>query len=378
MEATRVNAAALEAFCVAAMTAAGIGREDAELSARVFVTTDTWGTFTHGTRQIRGLMKNARRGRLAAGAREKIVAEGPSWAMVDARDGMPPAISCRATMLAVDKARHTGMAYVGVRGSSHFGAAGYYANLIAEQGMFGMAMCNVEPCMTVPGARSRILGTNPIAWAAPTGTGRTIMLDIATSAVAATKIFAAKTEGRSIPDTWLVDDAGAPTTDPTIYPEHGAQLPMAGHKGYGLAVLVEILTAVLTGSAMMGEVHSWVADDPVPPNQGHAFLALDVGAMMPREAVLRPHGHHERRDQGRRPRRGRHHLPARRNGMAAPRASPRRRHRPARGRPDQPARPRRRQRPRPHPIRPEPRRLKSEKEPGQHPCQGVLDNGPIV
>ena len=286
MEATRVNAAALEAFCVAAMTAAGIGREDAELSARVFVTTDTWGTFTHGTRQIRGLMKNARRGRLAAGAREKIVAEGPSWAMVDARDGMPPAISCRATMLAVDKARHTGMAYVGVRGSSHFGAAGYYANLIAEQGMFGMAMCNVEPCMTVPGARSRILGTNPIAWAAPTGTGRTIMLDIATSAVAATKIFAAKTEGRSIPDTWLVDDAGAPTTDPTIYPEHGAQLPMAGHKGYGLAVLVEILTAVLTGSAMMGEVHSWVADDPVPPNQGHAFLALDVGAMMPREAFF--------------------------------------------------------------------------------------------
>ncbi len=283
MEATRVSAAALEAFCVAAMTAAGIGREDAELSARVFVTTDTWGTFTHGTRQIRGLMKNARRGRLAAGARETIVAEGPSWAMVDARDGMPPAISCRATMLAVDKARHTGMAYVGVRGSSHFGAAGYYANLIAEQGMFGMAMCNVEPCMTVPGARSRILGTNPIAWAAPTGTGRTIMLDIATSAVAATKIFAAKTEGRSIPDTWLVDDAGAPTTDPTIYPERGAQLPMADHKGYGLAVLVEILTAVLTGSAMMGEVHSWVADDPEPPNQGHAFLALDVGAMMPRE-----------------------------------------------------------------------------------------------
>ena len=183
-------------------------------------------------------------------------------------------------MLAVEKARKSGMAYVGIRRSSHFGAAGYYANLIAEQGMFGMAMCNVEPCMTVPGARSRILGTNPIAYAAPTGTGRTIMLDIATSAVAATKIFAAKTEGRSIPDTWLVDDAGVPTTDPTIYPERGAQLPMAGHKGYGLAVLVEILTAVLTGSAMMGEVHSSAPASRADHSRSAALAVLPhAGAM---------------------------------------------------------------------------------------------------
>ena len=107
------------------------------------------------------------------------------------------------------------------------------------------------------------------------------MLDVATSAVAATKIFAAKNEGRSIPDTWLVDEDGVPTTDPTIFPEAGAQLPMAGHKGYGLAVFVEILTAVMTGSAMMSAVHSWVSDDPEPSDQGHAFIAIDVGAIMP-------------------------------------------------------------------------------------------------
>jgi ureidoglycolate dehydrogenase (NAD+) len=272
----------LEAFCVAAMTKAGLSQEDAELSAHVFVKTDTWGTFTHGTRQIRGLMINARSGRLAASAKEEIVGQGPSWAIVDAKDGMPPAISYRAVKLAIEKAKQTGMAYVGIRGSSHYGAAGFYANMLAEHGMFGMSMCNVEPCMTVPGGKSRILGTNPIAYAAPTGTDRTIMLDIATSAVAATKIFAAKNEGRSIPDTWLVDEDGMPTTDPSIYPEKGAQLPMAGHKGYGLAVFVEILTAALTGSAMMSAVHSWVAyDDPKSSDQGHAFLAMDVGAMMP-------------------------------------------------------------------------------------------------
>ena len=278
----KIQAKDLEAFCVAAMTKAGLSQEDAELSAHVFVKTDTWGTFTHGTRQIRGLMTNARSGRLATGTKEEIVNQGPSWAIIDAKDGMPPAISYRAVQLAIDKAKQTGMAYIGIRGSSHYGAAGFYANMLAENGMFGMSMCNVEPCMTVPGGISRILGTNPIAYAAPTGTARTIMLDIATSAVAATKIFAAKSEGREIPDTWLVDENGIPTTDPSIYPEKGSQLPMAGHKGYGLAVFVEILTAVLSGSAMMSAVQSWVDyDNPESSDQGHAFLAMDVGAMMP-------------------------------------------------------------------------------------------------
>ena len=280
---TTVRADDLSVFCIAAMTKAGLSDRDAELSAKVFITTDTWGTFTHGTRQIRGLMKNARRGRLVADATEEVIADGPSWAIIDAHDGMPPAISYRAVELATAKAKETGMAYVGIRGSSHYGAAGFYANMIAEAGMFGMSMCNVEPCMTVPGGKSRILGTNPIAYAAPTGTARSIMFDVATSAVAATKIFAAKNEGRSIPDTWLVDEEGVPTTDPTIYPERGAQLPMAGHKGYGLAVFVEILTAVLTGSAMMSQVHSWVSDDDEPSDQGHAFVAIDVGQIMPAE-----------------------------------------------------------------------------------------------
>ena len=273
----------LKRFCIAAMVKAGLSEEDAELSANVFVKTDTWGTFTHGTRQIRGLMKNARRGRLVAKAREKIVTEGPSWAIIDACDGMPPSICFRAVQLAVKKARVSGMCYIGIRGSSHYGAAGFYSNLIAENGMIGLSMCNVEPCMTVPGGKSKILGTNPIAYAAPTGTDRTIMLDIATSAVAATKIFAAKNEGRSIPDTWLVDEDGIPTTDPNEFPEKGAQLPMAGHKGYGLAVLVELLTATLSGAAMMSGVQSWVADTDEPSNQGHAFLAINVGSMMPLE-----------------------------------------------------------------------------------------------
>jgi ureidoglycolate dehydrogenase (NAD+) len=147
--------------------------------------------------------------------------------------------------------------------------------------MIGLVMCNVEPCVTVPGARTKVLGTNPIAYAVPTGNERPVFLDIATSTVAATKIFAARDLDQPIPADWLVDDEGIPTTDPRSFPEKGAMLPMAGHKGYGLALLVEILTAVLTGAAITSQVKSWVLDTPEPTNVGHAFLAIDIAQMMP-------------------------------------------------------------------------------------------------
>jgi ureidoglycolate dehydrogenase (NAD+) len=211
----------------------------------------------------------------------EIVSEGPSWALVDGKETVPMTAATLGMNLAIDKARASGVAYVGVKRSSHFGAAGYYANLAAEQGMIGMAMCNVDPCQTVPGARGVVLGTNPIAYAVPAGEERTILLDIATSAVAASKVFAARALGKPVPENWLVDDLGRPTTDPSEYPEKGALLPMAGHKGYGIALLVEVLTGALSGAAMAGQVGSWVQDQPDPTGQGFAFLAFDVGSIMP-------------------------------------------------------------------------------------------------
>jgi len=286
MEATPISAVKispqdLAAFCIAAMRVSGLNEEDARLTAEVLVTTDTLGTFTHGTRQLRGLLKNIRTGRLSATAHEEITAEGPAWAIVDAHYAMPPAVSYRSMELAMRKAKACGIGYVGVKHSSHYGAAGFYANLAAQHDMFGLSMCNVDPCMTVPGSKGKVLGTNPIAYAAPAGEEKPVYLDIATSAVAATKIFSAKALGRPIPDNWLVDEDGMPTTDPSQYPLKGAQLPMAGHKGYGLAVMVEILTAVLTGAAVMSGVSSWVLDSPNPTNEGHAFIAIDIAQMMP-------------------------------------------------------------------------------------------------
>jgi ureidoglycolate dehydrogenase (NAD+) len=185
--------------------------------------------------------------------------------------------------LAIEKAGRAGTAYVGVRGSSHFGAAGYYATMAVEHDMIGFSMCNVDPGVTIPGARGSVLGTNPIAYAVPAGEEYPVFLDIATSTVAASKVYAAAALGKPIPDNWLIDDEGLPTTDPTGYPQHGALIPMAGHKGYGLALLVEILTAALTGAGMRDQVKSWVLDLPDPTNEGHAFVAINVEAVMPKE-----------------------------------------------------------------------------------------------
>lgn len=275
----------LSAFAVEAMLKSGLRRQDAEVSAKVLVTTDTWGVHTHGTRQLRPLMRNVRAGRIDAKTVAEVVSEGPAWAIVDGHYAMPPATSHMAMELAMKKAETAGIGYVGVRCSSHFGAAGFYATMALDKDMIGLAMCNVDPCVTVPGGRGAIMGTNPIAYAVPAGREKPIFLDIATSAVAATKVLAAKAMGKSIPDNWVVDADGLPTTDPSVFPEKGgAMMPMAGYKGYGLALLVEVLSAALTGAALLSGVKSWLEDRKDPTNEGHGFIAMNVGAMMGIEA----------------------------------------------------------------------------------------------
>jgi ureidoglycolate dehydrogenase (NAD+) len=270
----------LRDFCAAAMVKCGLTPPDAALSAEIFATTDAWGTHSHGTRQIRGLMRNVRDGRIDPGATPVIVGEGPAWAVIDGRRAMPTVVASWSMEQAMRKAKEAGIGYVGVRGSNHFGAAGCYATMALRNDMIGMAMTNTDPWMTVPGGRGPILGTNPIAFAIPAGQERPIFLDIATSVTAVTKVLIAKALGKAVPEGWLVDEDGLPSTDPSQYPEKRALLPMAPlHKGYGLALLVETLTAALSGAAMMSQVQFWLSDVPLPPNQGHAFLAIDVPAM---------------------------------------------------------------------------------------------------
>jgi ureidoglycolate dehydrogenase (NAD+) len=282
LTATAVPVDDLEHFCLNVLQTCGLSETDARVAADVLVTTDTFGVFTHGTKLLRGYVRRLQAGGLKADAVPSLVSEGPGWAIVDGQSAIGMVTSTFAMNMAIQKARTVGVAYVGVRNSCHFGAAGYYALLAAKNDMIGMAMANDCAGMTVPGARKPVLGTNPFAYAAPAGTEDPIFMDIASSAVAAGKVWEAQALKKRIPDTWLVDADGLPTTDPFAFPGNGALLPFAGHKGYGFAVMIETLSAMLTGAGSRGEILSWMQHDPSKPTlHGAAFLAINVGAMLP-------------------------------------------------------------------------------------------------
>ena len=283
MTAARINREQLDGFCLEAMRRSGMTEADARLTADVLVTTDTWGTHTHGTKQLRNLMKNFREGRMDVKARAELVGEGPGWAQFDGHASMPMPTSVLAMHTAVTKAKATGIAISTVCNSGHYGAAGYYAWLATQQDMIGLSFTNVDPGVAVPGSRGSVLGTNPLAYAVPAGKEHPIMLDNATSGVAASKVYAARQLGKPLPEGWIVDAEGLPTTDPGNYPLAGALLPMAGHKGYGIGLLVEILTGVLSGGAFGSNVRSWVFGDAAPVNQSHTFIAINVVAFEPVE-----------------------------------------------------------------------------------------------
>jgi ureidoglycolate dehydrogenase (NAD+) len=273
----------LKRFCTEVMVRYGLSPEDATLAADVLTTTDTWGTHSHGTRQLRPLMRNVADGRIRAQGKPAVLREGPAWALVDAGSALPMVVACRAMEVAMAKAAAAGIGYAGVAHSSHFGAAGYYATLALRRDMIGVSTTNVDPCMAVTGGRTPVIGTNPIAFAVPAGQERPVFLDVATSIVAVTKVMIAKAAGKPVPEGWLLDQDGRPTTDPGGYPDKAVLQPMAGYKGYGLAVFVEILAGILTGASFLSGVKVWVADGVGPADQGHAFIAIDVGAILPLE-----------------------------------------------------------------------------------------------
>ena len=271
----------LKRFCLFALQTAGLRETDANITADVLVTTDLCGVFSHGTAQLGNYVRKLRAGGINARGKAVIVSDGPAWAVLDGNAAIGMTTAVTAMGIAIEKAERVGIAYVAVRNSNHFGAAGYYALMAAKREMIGLAMSNSDACMTAPGGRTSILGTNPLAYAVPAGEEWPVFLDIALSATAASKIHTAKALGQTIPEGWLVNGEGLPTTDLNEWPQLGSQLPMAGHKGFGLAILVEVLAGVLSGAAVGGEVKGWVAQLSEPPGTGHAFLAIDTSKIMP-------------------------------------------------------------------------------------------------
>jgi ureidoglycolate dehydrogenase (NAD+) len=277
-----VPVADLDELCRTVLQKCGMSEADACTAVDVLVTTDTYGVHTHGVKCMAGYVTRLLAGGLKADARPKIDREGAGWTLVDGQSALAMVTSVFAMNTAIEKARKTGIAYVGVHNSCHFGAAGYYVNLAAKAGMIGLAMANDIPSMVTPGARKPVLGTNPFSYSVPAGDEEPVFLDIASSGASIGRIRIAKARGETVPDSWLVDNDGLPTGDASAYPQGASPASFAGHKGYGIALMIEVLAGLLADGGIRWDISSWNEGDPkLPTNHGGAFLAIDIGQIVP-------------------------------------------------------------------------------------------------
>ena len=271
----------LRAFCREALKACGVPERAAEDTASVLVNADMRGIHSHGVVRMPGYVDCLLSGGVRADAAPRIVSETETSALIDADRGLGIPATLYATEIARQKAKARGVAVVNVFNSHHHGACGYYSQMLALDGLIALAMSTGDVIMAAAGSAGRAIGNNPFSYALPAGRYRAVCYDVAMSAVAAGKISMAAMEGRSIPLGWLLDPEGRPTTDPTDYDRGGALVAFGGHKGYGLAVMVEAFAGLLSGGAMLSDIHAWNHDPNAGGNVGHQIIAMDPARLNP-------------------------------------------------------------------------------------------------
>lgn len=276
-----INCNELKKYCVDALTACGVGAADAETTASVLVNADMRGIHSHGVIRMIGYVDCLKSGGVRANAVPHIVTETPSGALVDADQGLGIPASVFATEIARKKAKETGVAIVNVFNSHHHGACGYYSQSLAMDGLMAMAMSTGDVIMAASGSASRAIGNNPFSYALPAGKYKAVCYDVAMSMVAAGKISIAADENKAIPFGWLLDPEGNPTQDPKEYDKGGALVAFGGHKGYGLSIMVEAFAGLLSGGAMLSDIHAWNHDPDHSGNVGHQIIALDPVRLNP-------------------------------------------------------------------------------------------------
>lgn len=275
-----VTADALRAQVGDILESWGMSEEHRSITTGYMLYADLRGIDSHGCAMLPSYHERYAGGRLVMKPAIEVVLDGATTALLDGGGGLGHVAADAAMRLAVGKARRNGLGAVAVRNSWHYGAAGAYALMAAEHGLIGLATTSTPTPVVVPtrGARS-MLGTNPLAFAAPATVNRPFLLDMATSTVSRGKLLERWRRGRSIPVGWATDPRGAPSTNGRAASAHrrltplGADPDRSSHKGYGLAVMVELLSSGLPG------LRSSVADgEALRSEVGHFFLAIDPAA----------------------------------------------------------------------------------------------------
>jgi L-2-hydroxycarboxylate dehydrogenase (NAD+) len=283
----------MQAFMVDVLAGVGVPRADAVVAAEVLISSDLRGIESHGIGRLKMYYDRIKAGTVSGVTNLEVVREGPTTAVIDGHYGLGHVIGVRAMQMAIDKARQYGMGSVAVRNSTHFGIDGYYPLMAVKAGMIGMSFTNARPSIAPTFGVKPMLGTNPIAFGAPTDEECPFLYDAATSITQRGKIEVAARAEKPVPEGWVVDRVGEAVTDPqsilkgfdqgsnALLPLGGAGELLAGYKGYGLATMVEILSASLqTGAFLYGLSGFDAQGNKIPLSVGHFFLAIDIAAFV--------------------------------------------------------------------------------------------------
>ena len=271
----------LRRFCENICLKVGLSQKDAIIFVDSLIFANLRGIDTHGIIRFPTYIKRIVEGVTNINPQIKKLKEETSMILLDGDSGMGQIVSMYATRLAIDKARKTGISVVGVTNSSHFGVASYYSIKMAEKNMIGISITNGPPVMAAWGGAKGIIGNNPLSIAVPYKEEKPVVLDMAMSRVSGGKIRLFAKNNQKIPLDWAVNSEGKNTEDPNEFVNGGALLPTGEYKGYGLAVMMEILAGVLTGAGRLKEVKIWLDMANTHINTGHSFFAINIESFMP-------------------------------------------------------------------------------------------------
>jgi len=278
MSAQNVSHEASRRFIRAAFENQGFAQADADKIAGLMADADIQGSDGHGIIRLPQYIKRVRAGGLNTRPNIHVTLEHPATAVVDGDNGMGHLVVSYAVDLAVRKARESGVAWVNTRNSNHAGPASLYVRQALDQGMLALYFAVGNANHLAPwGGLEILLSTNPIAAGIPAGDEPPILLDMATTVAAYGKIKAVAKRGEPMPEGWMIDRQGQPLLDPKRASE-GLLMPIGGHKGYGLALIVGLLAGTLGGAAMGKDVVDFNADDTSVTNTGQAIVCIDVAA----------------------------------------------------------------------------------------------------
>jgi LDH2 family malate/lactate/ureidoglycolate dehydrogenase len=278
-----IPAAVLQDFSVRSFRASGLSQEHAGWISDTLIQSELRGVGSHGIVRLPYYCKRILDRGSNANPDVRIVAQKPASILVDGDNGLGQIVSIKVMEMVIERARTQGICFAGVRNSCHFGMTAYYPMLAVKSGMIGLAGCNTATVMAPWGGGKSAIGNNPLAITVPTNKPYPLVLDMAMSVVSGGKVRLEAVKGMKIPIGWILDEQGRPTDNPADMFPNGTLLPL-GYKGFGMAIMIEILSGILTRAATLSEIPLWFDKTSVPTNLGHFFMAIDIGTFLAPEA----------------------------------------------------------------------------------------------